>query len=173
MDCQTNTLSISKSRCSEIQGQNFFQPGKEVASILKAWLEQGAAFNPADFSAITDRPTVDFRYVFEATGLSKEDLRKITQGAGLPASSKEMSSSQMVEARNLAYVEWGFRSKAFAAKPHAENAFELVLDAYSDAGDEKLFRAWATDVERRKLEARQKSIELAKEESKGIAAQEV
>jgi hypothetical protein len=161
MDCQTNTLSISKSRCSEIQGQNFFQPGREVAEILKAWLEQGAAFNPADFAAITDRPAVDFRYVFDATGLSPEDLRKLTQGAGLPATSKEMSPEQMIKARNLAFIEWGFRHKVFGAKPHAENAFSLIYEAYSDAGDEKLFRAWATDVERRKFESAQKALEKA------------
>ena len=150
MDCKTNTLSISKSRCSEIQGQQFFQPSKEVAEVLQAWLEQGAAFNPADFAAITDRPVVDFRYVFEATGLSPDDLRSLTQGAGLPAASKDMTPDQMFEARNLAYIEWGVRQKVFKAKTHAANAFNLILQSHPDAGDEKLFRAWATDLERRK-----------------------
>lgn len=42
MDPVDNTMRISKTRCPELMGKVFEKPGKELATILKAWLSDGA-----------------------------------------------------------------------------------------------------------------------------------
>jgi hypothetical protein len=38
-----NTLTITKSRCPALSGKAFIEPGREVADILKQWLNNGVA----------------------------------------------------------------------------------------------------------------------------------
>lgn len=47
-----NNLAIGKTRCSEIAGKVFHRPGKDVADILKRWLEDGAQ------AAVEKPPTI-------------------------------------------------------------------------------------------------------------------
>lgn len=45
---QENTLTISKTRCSELTGQVFQKPGADLANIIRRWLATGA---PTDVDA--------------------------------------------------------------------------------------------------------------------------
>lgn len=49
-----NELIISKSRCEALTGQNYKQPGAEVAAILKAWVSEGIAPTPKSQPPRTD-----------------------------------------------------------------------------------------------------------------------
>jgi hypothetical protein len=54
---QENTLVITKSRCPKLTGGVFLKPGKEVAEILKEWLEGPPA--PAVEPQVLPEPTPD------------------------------------------------------------------------------------------------------------------
>jgi hypothetical protein len=43
---QDNRFTVSKSRCSALAGKTFYQPGMEMADLLKAWLGSPAAQEP-------------------------------------------------------------------------------------------------------------------------------
>ncbi len=44
----TNELTITKSRCSDLNGKFFKLPGSELATIINAWLDDGEPRTPAD-----------------------------------------------------------------------------------------------------------------------------
>lgn len=52
-----NSLRITKTRCPGINGKSFHKPGKELADILRAWLDAGAAPAPKPASGTTQAPT--------------------------------------------------------------------------------------------------------------------
>jgi DNA polymerase III delta prime subunit len=53
---QENTLIITKSRCPKLTGGVFVKPGKDVADVLKEWLEGPPAPQPAPAPSISPRP---------------------------------------------------------------------------------------------------------------------
>lgn len=46
MDPVDNSMRISKTRCPALVGKSYEKPGKELAAILKAWLDDGAPAAP-------------------------------------------------------------------------------------------------------------------------------
>jgi len=45
-DMEGTTMSVSKTRCSRLQGKRFLEPGRDVAKVLLDWLYQGEAGDP-------------------------------------------------------------------------------------------------------------------------------
>jgi hypothetical protein len=56
---QENTLIITKSRCPKLTGGVFVKPGKEVADVLKEWLDGPPAPQPAQAPAVAPKPDGD------------------------------------------------------------------------------------------------------------------
>jgi hypothetical protein len=56
---QENTLIITKSRCPKLTGGVFVKPGKEVADVLKDWLNGPPAPQPAPAPSIAPKPDGD------------------------------------------------------------------------------------------------------------------
>jgi hypothetical protein len=52
---QDNTMRVSKTRCSALRGANITEPGENLATILLAWLESGAAVSN-DVEVPTEKP---------------------------------------------------------------------------------------------------------------------
>lgn len=45
----THHIVFNKTRCPDLDGRTFFKPGKDVADVIKAWLENGEDAKPEDF----------------------------------------------------------------------------------------------------------------------------
>jgi hypothetical protein len=52
---EENTLTIFKSRCSAIHRKSFYQPGKELADTLRAWLNSGEAPAPKPVDGVKEQ----------------------------------------------------------------------------------------------------------------------
>jgi len=64
----THHIVFNKTRCQALDGKAFYKPGKELADILKAWLNSGEEAAPSDYTPPQ-----------EIAGVTEDDLKELAE----------------------------------------------------------------------------------------------
>jgi ABC-type dipeptide/oligopeptide/nickel transport system ATPase component len=105
-----NNMVIDKSRCEDLTGKVFNQPGKDVVNILKPWLGSGKVEDSKPQFEKVDQPTeikpksnkdILAAYALEHHSQAWDEVRKILKAGGIDNGAKlaAMTTDQLDEAK--------------------------------------------------------------------------
>jgi hypothetical protein len=146
---EENNLTIIKSRCSAIHRKSFYQPGKELADTLRAWLNSGEAPAPKPAPGATEQKQETSAPV-PATATGAADASTVASPTLTPGTTKSADSGTPAETgKESPYVgkeQMAQLLKVGTDNGWPKNAINAILKATGVKPDEITWALWKNMV---------------------------